>query len=872
MRDVEQLLKRIIEKCDVILQSPFDDDCIISKEELITLYSDYLSQTIDKDNNIGIIMHTGSICFDVLLILYAAVTNICLSTSSVDEIISNLRNGDIVLYVDGRGSSKKYCFEGKGVSEVNPKIRIVKLTNIENSGEIWCVPEIKWKNIVPYYGTQKKMDNRGLRKKNRIADAFYTDVLDYDASDIPTTFSTSTVVLTDKERADFILKNTKLVFNDNEIGLLDLVTATYITDTNELPYKGNQNKADPILKITSKADIAFNTIRDRTGNENIGFLVIGKNAIYRNYTELSRVINLRKLQFAYISVPIDSDYGEIKVLVNEEKTPVVFPCTKELINNYTNNAVIVKNHYTQELITQQHTIVSKHFNRKVVDSDENVNHPLFKQLLRSFKNTGVESETKDEFIIQAYSLWNLFQYTVADMHIYNDLIGKGKINSEPPFQRMQRIKQLSEELPESITSTAVRIIDILNAAYMQVRNKSAKGEEAKEIIKWYKLKKKTAVVFKKPEYRIPFSVWNTPGNSTDIYTVNDFNNNNQYDTIITFGNYYGKKFNPFSLLCAKEIIFIIYDYEIPYYNHSYNEYIKGLKEMHQNSYFDLDAYDDLSGILTESNSVEIEEIDNEILKHINDISIKNTNLFISGSSNYSGVNTEVVKSVTFEDGEYIAFFTKRFKTYCYDEIDNEVKEISVDNISEGDLLIFTKNDSNTRDIVDRIIQELIADEGVDPAISENYSKAKIWKQALRDFMEENSLSASNLINRLISAGITVQEQTIRGWIDEDSHTVKPNDVTNIEIIGRLTANPVIMENPNDYYNSCSVIYKLRTEIRNEIKRVIVRRFGGNDNLEGSILNSIRDEIDSLYDVFRVNTVMDVQDSIPAAATNRPINI
>ena len=62
-------MKSIIDKCDVCI-----DGNVISKELLIKTLSNFISSTIeDKCHNIGIVLHTGSICFDAILLDYAAI-------------------------------------------------------------------------------------------------------------------------------------------------------------------------------------------------------------------------------------------------------------------------------------------------------------------------------------------------------------------------------------------------------------------------------------------------------------------------------------------------------------------------------------------------------------------------------------------------------------------------------------------------------------------------------------------------------------------------------------------------------------------------------------------------------------------------------
>lgn len=60
-------MNKIIEKCDVCINGS-----VVSKELLIKTFSSFVSSTIeDKQHNVGIVLHTGSVCFDAILLSLA---------------------------------------------------------------------------------------------------------------------------------------------------------------------------------------------------------------------------------------------------------------------------------------------------------------------------------------------------------------------------------------------------------------------------------------------------------------------------------------------------------------------------------------------------------------------------------------------------------------------------------------------------------------------------------------------------------------------------------------------------------------------------------------------------------------------------------
>lgn len=82
-------MNKIIEKCDVCINGS-----VVSKELLIKTFSSFVSSTIeDKQHNVGIVLHTGSVCFDA--ILFWKESQVALFTSDNEECYAAAKNSDI---------------------------------------------------------------------------------------------------------------------------------------------------------------------------------------------------------------------------------------------------------------------------------------------------------------------------------------------------------------------------------------------------------------------------------------------------------------------------------------------------------------------------------------------------------------------------------------------------------------------------------------------------------------------------------------------------------------------------------------------------------------------------------------------------------
>ena len=106
MQNNEEVMHRVFEKCEIQIEGQ-----TISKELLLKTFGYFLTQTIEKrHHNVGLIMHTGSICFDAMLIIYATVLNLISNKSETEDVVNSFSAGDRVLY--GQTKKSRYVFKG----------------------------------------------------------------------------------------------------------------------------------------------------------------------------------------------------------------------------------------------------------------------------------------------------------------------------------------------------------------------------------------------------------------------------------------------------------------------------------------------------------------------------------------------------------------------------------------------------------------------------------------------------------------------------------------------------------------------------------------------------------------------------------------
>ena len=94
----EEILANFTDKCDI-----YFEDSLISKELIIKKYSDFfVSSLSDEKRSVSMALHTGSICFDIISVINAALGCVALDKTDADDIITSFSEGDMVLFKNER--------------------------------------------------------------------------------------------------------------------------------------------------------------------------------------------------------------------------------------------------------------------------------------------------------------------------------------------------------------------------------------------------------------------------------------------------------------------------------------------------------------------------------------------------------------------------------------------------------------------------------------------------------------------------------------------------------------------------------------------------------------------------------------------------
>ena len=182
----------------------------------------------------------------------------------------------------------------------------------------------------------------------------------------------------------------------------------------------------------------------------------------------------------------------------------------------------------------------------------------------AIKRNQYESESKDNFIIQAHSLFNLLITAPFSVEELGKCVSRGLVTVEPVEEKLVRLGQLADELGVSLRKDAYCVVDILKTLASYMGQSTPKEMELRNYIRNH-TEQSIAVVIPKAYYAtvIKDMPGYVPGYSRGVFfmTPGRFDNTRLYDVVIVLGDFEGKRFNAFSCNASKKIISLLYEPE-----------------------------------------------------------------------------------------------------------------------------------------------------------------------------------------------------------------------------------------------------------------------------------------------------------------------
>lgn len=856
----------ILKKCNI-----YFDDFLISKESILKKYLAFFADSIDPQNRkVGFALHTGSICFDVISVVAVGIGCLLYNLATNDDIIASLLPGDMVMYKGQR-------YRWRSVERKN-NILCISLeqdgTGRNGLSTSWIPYEQNKHLILPYYGDSKTTDGRGVKRKVSNRESFLSYIFDLPVSEIPTRIDVSAVIIAERGVFADICKRVTIEFdNERRIGLLDVIPASYYTSGGiEYRYGSNPTKAEPVLKIAGNTSTARDLVLDKHGNKVVGLLAFGDMISTEGYTELSDLLRRKMLKFALVTCPLRSKLSDHIFELYEGAS--AFACTKEYLSA-SNCNIKFANKYTEELFCQVSTIIQNTVQPVIISGgisrDKYIN---VRNALLTLKQSEWDSDLKDEFIITAQGILNLLNTAVFSMGEMEKAIEDGRINQmvKSPKTRTEYLWSIAEKAG-SMQDMCMVVADALEQQYGETISGVPKAEVLREFINEHGDSSIAVVVPK--AYYADLLYFSAPdmflSHNIICVTPNKFDPQAAYDAVVVVGEINNRKFDALHCLSTKHVYVLLYECEEKSFTYR-------LKQQQRYEY-DLNvrlgiasASPALVSSMDEAEELEMQHFSSldEYVENFNLFDIRNIAVQPGQSSGYIPVS-EVTHIGLLTTGEQI-FFSKYYSAVIFDAARGTITEKAPSDLNSGDVMVFTKRDDYTKNIVDDIYDHLLTSGRLSNKSVEAYTKSQYWKEALREYKEKNRFTYRDIAKKLWEHGSSLQEVSVRQWLVDDSHIVGPRDKKTLEYVAQITQDPFLLKDTTGYHEACRHVRHERREILKLIAKAINDKFMGFIPPEGSVLEMVYNNVEKLSETRELEEISELGESVSIniGLVNRPI--
>lgn len=865
----EKDLYDLIQKCDICLNGE-----VVSREHLLKTYARFVSETICLDeHSVGVSLHTGSICFDLITIVYAALSCLLYDETTPEDIVNSLHKGDLIIY-NGR---TRAVFDG-----INDNgfacIRQECVSHGQKSFMTSTVAPQNFYKIKPYKGDSTILDGRGIRKDTNARIDFIETVFGIGKANISGTIHKSTIIVSSREIADMIVRGTVIHYDAGKsIQLTELVTASYYTENDEYPYLGNPGKTVPVLKFMNRISLAREYVIEDEDKQIIGLIVLGKQITDNGKSELAGLMGRRSLKYVFVCYALE--YDDNKGFLETYSNANLFACTKELLLSFTTPS-FCRDGFIGDLNTRIDNIIDKDI--EIVKIKSELDWDTYKDIKKDIhfiKNNGYSENDTEYFVIHSFSLLNLFSTAVFPIITIERAIDYGIVGCLSPQDQLNKLEEIAKMSTGILGEKMKSIFNKLQKMQTETLDDNFKYEFIKSRLANKGTDKHNALIVPKAYYKTVIRTQLEKDGydwiQVDIYTPGEFDSSKLYDEIIVVGFFKGRGLNVFSCTSSSRIICLLYPYEIVLHNIENRKHKEMEQFYNKHSYIGLDL-DEVQPNETEGNLWEgatINEIDFELNKFIEEVSIKAALSSIGNTGLGSGtaVMADIARIAILQDGETV-FFSKYYTPYILDQEQPVVIETNVKYLNPGDVLVFTKYTEQTKDIVDEIMYKMFSsDAGED--IKEALRKSKHWKNALKKYIVDHGLTFKDISKKMSTYGTAKHEVTLRSWLNEESHIVGPREQDAFYQIALICEDEEMLSDPESFWIACDMIRSMRMKILKLIGVSIIRSIQGIQDESDELLSIVQEKVGELSQVVQIESITDVSDvKIPAYLANRPYSV
>lgn len=851
-------MKTAFSRCSIIVGS---NNCPLLP--ILKDNSNFLMDNLLEERSRTICFHAGTyllpIITSVIMGLYCYSSN----QTIPEEIVKNLKPGAYVIFNGSRGIFTGFDVEGRA---------IVKQTE-QASPLINYIPTSRFHLIKPYYGDATTLNGKGIRGILTQKQNFLSDLLDVDKSELPTELSNSIVIVMDRYTSDYIMRNTVLrAPSGNSISLGEVFPAAYYTDNDIYHYAGNVAKTDPIIKFTSKVSVARELVIDDEEKRILGIVVCSRNALESGESELMPLMGRRSLRHICLIDRINS--WNASTLIERFPDVRIFAWTKPVMEQYIANSKGLidasANIMSQKLVQMMRDICEGEVH--TVSSGSPISIEQYISLRKALWNIAkfdYSDSGKERFVIVGFSLLKLFTYSIVSMRQFEQQITQGVVVARSPSDQLRELKSIAKEFVGVLLEQMTTVIDGLSAFYASIEYSNSKFDYLFNCLMESTSSDTFTIIIPKGLYGLAFMSCFIGKNKSILkrmrFVVSErFDVESNDGDIICPGAFSGKHFNPYNGI-GKNTSVLIYDYEkTTLRNIAYmvkkNELLYGRRNFAE-KLLPVKKFDELP--------LEEDFIDTELESYINQVLISSA--ISSAASSDSGIGQDTVpicRIALFESGQ-TAFLTKNYVAYSLDETAETVVEKDVADLQSGNYMIFKNFDDEAGDIVDELLQKLIASDDSSVRLSETYRISKRWKLVLKDYMHSKAFSYKDISREMANMGHRKHEATIRTWLNEELHIVGPRDEDSFVAVALITGDKDILGNPQKYWKACNVIRATRVRILRYVGLNIIGSMGHQRKNTDVLLASVIGDISEFASVLRIENIVEPSNvNMPMHLVNR----
>lgn len=845
---------------DVILKS-IEKLKIFYQEEEINFF-DFEKRLInfflnEKENTNIYIIPKENIYFIALFIIYSGLVQYLDNIYSEDnDLIDEIKKGDILEY------SKARC-EFIGIEDKKMKLKFADL--------LYRLPIEQAYKISFYRGNANtlnkypKDNNRGAKKTRNII----SQVLEIDNDAFSKVISSSTLIVAPKDIVFSVIENLEIQFSGEMLSIGEVFPMAYcLSEDNYYHFKGNSSKQEPIIKFTSKTYNAKDIIKK---NKKISSVVVLQNKISREDLEdiiyISNRNNVEKTSLFLQPLEIEHYIDEQHILENFK----IININQEFFGNIHVQDINVLNKQQYRLIKNYVNLTEKYVTIKD-SSKDNYRKNILKKC-RSLINIFEDNNKIIKFVIDARTLAKRICSMIIPLPEYESFFAnknlkqytiKSVLKELQSFSKSEFVNSLSNESKEMVNEI---YNECLNLYYRELKIND-KWKELETIIRLTK-NEKTGIIIENKNIRRAFRKYLKTRyplkNNISVESMNTIKES-AFETVIYTSKLDDNYYWNYKILNSSNNIYILSKSEknnIKYLKRKYLKFIKqtdSLVTIDDEIIVNDDNYDEKIAV-EEFEVAEENNLNNELERLIATSYIP---VHLNAGKNQTPTMCELV--LTFQTGER-AFITSQYEAYVLNEGREEIINKKTKNIEKGDILLFIEEIE--KDLIDKIMADLINIEEIKNKYNEDYKLVKKWKLDLNRYMAINNVSYNELERKLKDKGASRCGATIRSWLINS--VVGPQDQEVLKALGEITSLGILLDNYIQCYEACSNIRKFQVLIRKAIARCLLKSSinEDGDKLDILIRNRIEEAVKYIKQV-EVQNIYQVKKEIPMYLANKVI--